>query len=200
MRFFLVIAVISFTIVSSNKALSQDESSGPNWNYIQGGLSLGMIDDTDGSLKGGGLEGSLKVSEMIFVQATGNFLNGTLMGIDAEMKGWSLGLGARVGVSDNTDVYGKVGYSSYKAGAKVPGVLAVSVADNGFDLGAGIRSMVSESVELGVGVSYYNFGNDNGVSFNASALYMISSQFAVGVFSDFGSDDRVISSGVRMSF
>ncbi|MGY8928016.1 MAG: outer membrane beta-barrel protein, partial [Flavobacteriales bacterium] len=142
----------------------------------------------------------LKVSEMIFVQATGNFLNGTLMGIDAEMKGWSLGLGARVGVSDNTDVYGKVGYSSYKAGAKVPGVLAVSVADNGFDLGAGIRSMVSKSVELGVGVSYYNFGNDNGVSFNASALYMISSQFAVGVFSDFGSDDRVISFGVRMSF
>ena len=116
--------------------------------------------------------------------------------IDADL--YNIGLGGRLGISDNADLVGRVGYAHAKADA--PGVSSVS--DSGYLVSAGIRGRVAEGFELEGNVIYTDFGGTGGddTALSVGGRYFFTPQLAVGAEYQASDDVDQWFAGVRFAF
>jgi hypothetical protein len=152
------------SIALSPAALAADFS----YSYVEAGIALLDIDGEDG--KGFALGGSAEVGENVavfasYATATSDdeyLFNGNIDEI--EVSGYTIGLSFHTPVSDTTDFVGSIGFGNSEA------EFAGATADaDTKSLTAGVRSMVSSSLELSGGLVHVRGEGESDTGFGVAA-------------------------------
>ncbi len=152
-------------------------ADGPGYTYVELGYADIEIDVGGGfDISGDGyaLGGSAEVGENIFIFADYADV-GFDIGID--FNAFDVGVGYKSPVSDTTDVNISLAYVDLELEDPFFG----SVSEDGYGLGASIRSMLSNEFELNGGITYVDLGTSGGddTSFDFGAVYSFNENFAV---------------------
>ncbi len=100
--------------------------------------------------------------------------------VDVDFNTLSVGLGYRYSLSKTTDLFGVLSYEDMEVKASSQGN-SESESDNGYGLQIGIRSMLSEKVELSGSLQYLDIADETETAIGVSALYNFTEQFSAGV-------------------
>ena len=136
--------------------------------------------DIDGD--GFGLSGSFEIAENWHVIAGYSDLG---LSFGADLKELAFGAGFHTAIAENTSVYADLAWVNLEVDIGGFG----SADDSGLGAAVGIRSLVTENVELQGSLSYVDLGDGlDGTSFGVGAWYHFSDSFALGVIGDFEDD------------
>lgn len=167
-----------------------------SYNFIEIGYQEAELDDDlagfsfDGD--GFGVGGSFEVGESWFVGVSYSTI-GFDFGIDLDQI--SVGGGYHAGLSDRTDFFATLSYLSVEVSASGLG----SVDEDGYGVAIGVRSMLTDNVELNGSLGYSDLGDGaDGTAFNVGALYSFTESFAVGF--DIGIEEDVTLYGLGGRF
>ncbi|MEX1994697.1 MAG: outer membrane beta-barrel protein [Steroidobacteraceae bacterium] len=158
-------------------------------------IDLGYAEtDVDGGPTGDGfgVRGSVGFAENFFVFA--DYLSQDFGFVDVDV--YSVGLGAHLGIAENVDLVGRVGYLEADASAS-----GLSGNVDGYLVAAGLRTRLADSFELEGNVIYRDLGS--GADDTAIAIggrYFFTDGVAVGAEYEHGDDGSTIFAGVRFSF
>ncbi|MDJ0910243.1 MAG: hypothetical protein QNI99_13680 [Woeseiaceae bacterium] len=170
-------------------------ADGIDYNYIEAGYYELDLDDSIIDVDGDGINiiGSFEVGESMFVRA--EYATADLdFGVDLDEL--YIGLGVHTPIGNNADFFGIINYVSLEASA-----FGLSEDDDGFGATVGVRSMVTDTVELAGQIEYIDL-SDSGddTSFGGSAWYYFSDNFSVGLTADFSDDITRYGLGARLFF
>lgn len=167
------------------------QAEGMSYSY----LDLGYAEtDLDGGPSGDGfgVRGSMGFAENFFVFA--DYLTQDFGPVDVDV--YSVGLGARMGLTDTLDLVGRAGY--LKADASAGGF---SADDDGYLVAAGLRGRVADQFELEGNVIHRDLGS--GADDTAVAVggrYFFTDNVALGAEYEHSDDGSTVFAGVRFSF
>lgn len=162
----------------------------PSYNFVHAGyqsvdLDLGGSADFDGD--GYALGGSFEIGENMFGFA--NYAD-TSFDFSVDQTQLFAGLGWRRGLSESTDFYAFAGYLEIDVSA--PGL--GSFDESGFGVGIGVRSNVTDLVELTGEISYADLGSSSeNTTVSGGIWFNIANSFALGLGA--ATDDDVTSFG-----
>lgn len=169
-------------------------ADGFSYSYAELGYVSSELDDIDVDGDGFALRGSYEFNERFH-----GFVEYSDLDYDFDVSGEMLELGAGLAwpLNPNLDFVGTVSY--VKAEVDVP--FFGSIDDDGFGLGAGLRSRVMEQLELTGGINYVSFdeGGDD-TAFELGARYFLTEMFAIGAGVDFNDDGTAWTLGARLNF
>ena len=112
-----------------------------------------------------------------------------------ELNQLQAGLGYRLGVTDNTDVFASLAYVD----AEVEAAFFGSADDSGYGVTIGVRSNVSDLIELFGEVAYVDLGGgSDGTAIGGGIWFNLTDNFALGLGAAF--DDDVTSYGASARF
>lgn len=167
-------------VVMSTPALAEQPSYDffeLTWQHVE--LDDSFI-DIDGD--GFGLSGSVEIAENWHIIAGYSDLG---LSFGADLTEFAIGAGFHTAISDNTSVYADLAWINIDVDTGTFG----SADDSGVGAAVGIRSFVTDSVELQGSLSYVDLGDGlDGTSFGAGAWYHFTDAFALGVIADFEDD------------
>ena len=156
----------------------------PNWNLVQASYQSMDIDEASAlDFTGFSFSGSKLLNDNVFVVANYSMLSDSYKGTDIDYDTFTVGAGYRYALNTTTDAFAILSYKNAKFKASGNGESG-DFSDNGYSLEAGIRSMVTDQVELTGAISYVSIVSIVGESetaATATAFYHINTQFAVGV-------------------
>jgi len=174
-----------------------------SYTYVQGGYQrIDIDDDFIGSIDGDGfgLGFSFEVGENFFIAGsygTAELDTDAFFGLTVDYDQTDIGLGYHGAVSDKTDFYGILSW--VKAEASISGF--ASEDDDGYGLTVGLRSMVTDKVELEGHIGYVDLGDSgDGTAVGVGALYAFTPNFAAGATVDFDEDVTTYGIGARVYF
>ena len=192
-----------FTMVAASLALPLVAAAGDNVSYSYADLAYVTtdIDGVDEDLDGFALRGSFEITDQVFLFGNYTDQSADAGGASVDYTTMTLGGGYAWPLSDHTDLYGKLGYATAEVEVDVPGFGGVSVDDDGFMLGMGLRGRVSQQFELEGAVNYYDF-SDSGddTSLGAAARWFFTDQFSAFAEGEFGDDVSTYGIGMRWNF
>lgn len=173
-------AVLVSALLLSVGAAQAAES--PRWDRVS--ASYQSVDVDSETLTGFGVSGSKLIGEDFFVTASYASSSDDIdvfgTKVDVDFNTLSAGLGYRYAISNNSDVFGVVSYEDVELDASAQGV-SDSASDNGYGLTAGIRSMVSDKIELTGSIQYIDIADESETAFSVSGLYNFTEQFSAGL-------------------
>jgi hypothetical protein len=172
---------------------------GPNYNYLQFGYLHVDFDDTDVDGEAWSLGGSAAITDMFHV--IGSYDDGDLdgdFGVDVDFSRLRLGAGINYALTSTTDLVGDLYYLDVEVDPDGPG----EADEDGFGLKAGVRSMLSDQLELNGGLRYEDLGGDldDETSIYAGAVYSFTEQWGVYGGAEFGDDASEYGIGARFYF
>ena len=174
-----------------------------SYTFVQGGYQrIDFDDDFIGSVDGDGfgLGFSFEVGENFFIAGsygTAELDTDDILGRTVDYDRTDVGLGCRGAVADKTDFFGIVSWVKAEASTSGFG----SQDDDGYGLTVGLRSMVTDKVELEGHLGYVDLGDSgDGTSVGVGALYEFTPTFAVGFDVDFDEDVTTYGIGGRIYF
>ncbi len=170
-------------------------ADGIDYNYIEAGYYDVELDATVFEVDGDGINvvGSFEVGENMFVRA--EYATADLdVGLDFDEL--YLGLGVHTPISNRSDFFGIINYVSAEVSAG-----GASADDDGFGATVGVRTMVSDAIEVAGQIEYIDL-SDSGddTSIGGSAWYYFSDNFSVGVSAEFSDDIDRLGLGARLFF
>lgn len=163
------------------------QAAAPDYDYLQ--LAYASINDPSGSGfssdHGYSLSGSYNINGSLVVG--GGYGHETakfqipFFPVSEDVTGdtYNVGLGYRIPLNDNWDVFPNLSYVSSRTKAEALGFSA-SQTDTGYDAGLALRGMVTEKVELAAGFDHSTPGSSSN-TVSVAALYSFTNSFAVGV-------------------
>lgn len=159
---------------------SAQAAESPRWDRVS--ASYQSVDVDSETLTGFGVSGSKLIGDDFFVTASyakaSDDVNVMGTNVDFDFNTLSAGLGYRYAVAKNSDVFGIVSYEDVELKASA---LDFKASDNGYGLTAGIRSMVSDKIELIGSIQYVDIADDSETAFSVSGLYNFTEQFSAGL-------------------
>ena len=165
--------ILATAVLCAAGAVHAAES--PEWNYV--GVNYQDLDVYSTSVDGFGLTGSVLLGENVFL--TGDFSQTSGSGMDLDWL--SAGVGYKFDVSPTTDLYGAISYEDFGGDA----------SETGYGLTAGVRSMITESIELGAALEHLDVV-DTETGASVSGKYYFSDKFSVGAtFGSMGDIDTM---------
>jgi hypothetical protein len=204
-KYFLGILISGFCLIATSTIAA------PNYNYLEvsfstGELELGVdgIGSADIDQDGFKLDGSVAAGESVLLRASYAALSGDESGVDIDVDTTIIGAGWILPVSDSTGV--DLGLVYRKDDLDLSGFGSGDV--DGAGLSAGIRSNVSDNLELAARLSYLGSDYDGAYSIDLSGTYHFSDTFGASLgleyldVSDEGVDVELsqILLGLRWSF
>lgn len=164
-----------------------------DYTYVEGGYMSSSTDMGPFNVNGDGLgvRGSLGLNETfnLFADYTTYDMD---FGVDS--SSYELGVGGHWGIKDDLDFIGELAW----VGAEVSQG-PVSVSDDGFGLGAGLRFRATDKVELQGMLNYVNLDNSD-TSLGLAGRYYLSNAFAIGAGLLLNDGDTTWNVGVRAEF
>jgi len=167
----------------------------PSYNYINGSfetveLDVGAGPEVDGD--GFGIGGSFVVADNWHIVGRYSAI-GFDFGVD--LNRFAIGGGYHTNVSDSTTVFADLTYVNWEVDT---GAVLGSVDDSGYGFAVGVRSNVTERIELQGTLSLVDLGDGgDSTSFGGAAWYAFES-FSLGVSAEI--DDDVTSLGIGGRF
>ena len=192
-RFILVLIAV---MLAAPMLAAPAMAEGLSYNYLQAGYQRVELDDdfldVDGD--GFGIGGSFEIGRNAYVFAnygTADFD----FGVDFNELG--AGIGYHMSVGTQTDFVASIGY--IRGEAEAPG--SPSVDDSGIAASIGLRSMVTDKLELFGSINYADL-DDSGdeTSVGAGMWYSVTDAFALGVSAGVGDDTNSYGLGARLYF
>ena len=186
-------ALIGVLMLSSAAAMAD----GPSYSYIQAAyeevdIDLGGGIDADGD--GLSVGGSVAVGDSWFVFA--GYGSSDLESV-IDLTVLTIGGGWHTAISPNTDFFAALGFADGEIDVSGFG----SEDDSGYSVEAGIRSMMSEELELYGSISQVDFDDfGDGTTFNAGLWYTVSGNLALGLGASFEDDITSYGVGIRLYF
>jgi hypothetical protein len=165
----------------------------PSYNYGTLGWQTVSLDDgaldVDGD--GFGIGGSFEVGDNWHI--VGGYSSiGFDFGID--LNTLSVGGGYHTAISDTTSFYANLLWLNSEADAGG----GLSFDDDGFGIGIGLRSNITDRVELEGGLSHVDYGDGNGTALSAAGWYKFTDAFSLGV--TLAAEEDVLGFGVGGRF
>lgn len=165
-----------------------------DYTFVEASYGQTEFDDFDVDGDAIGVGGSFAVTDSLHLfggYSTADFDGGV------DSNSFQAGVGYRVGLSDAVDVVGSLAYVTSEVE-----FAGVSVDDNGYGLGLGVRGMATPTLELTGGVSYLDVGDlsDGDTSFGGGFLYHFTDAFALGLSASWGEDTSTYALNGRFSF
>jgi len=162
-----------------------------NYSFIEGAYVDTEIDvgpaDVDGD--GFGIAGSWGFAEQF--HAFGSYtMQDFDFGIDLDLL--RLGAGFNIELSPMFDFVATAAYVD----ASIDG----GGDENGYELGAGVRSQLGEKFQLDGGVAFTDYGSSDDTSLRIDARFFITESLALGGGAEFGDDVTTWKVGVRWEF
>jgi len=166
----------------------------PSFNFVDIGYvsNLGGNDEFDGFE----IKGNLEISDNLYLNAGyTNLSDNSIAAFDVDAEILTAGLGYKTNISEVSTVFAEVDYLRVKVDVGGFG----SDSESGYQAGFGVRSNVSENLELKA-AGYYRDIVDGDTLFQVGAVYRLASN--TGAFLDIESDfdDTRYSVGVRFLF
>ena len=165
----------------------------PSYNFIQAGYQSTDLDfragfDVDGD--GYGLGGSFEIGDHVFVFAS--YVRSEL-DFAVDLNQLQAGLGYHLGLTDNTDFFASLAYVDAELEAKGDRGFG-SADDSGYGVTIGLRSNVSDLIELFGEIAYVDFGDGgDGTAIGGGIWFNLTDSFALGLGA--AADDDVTSYG-----
>lgn len=124
-------------------AASSAALAGPSWTYVDGGYSQQSSFEANGvkSIDGYDLTGSFGFAGIWHINGTWGTAT-VDVGSDIDIDRYRIGGGVHPAITDSTDFVAEVGYTSWDAKDDL------GIEPDAFDLTLGVRSMVSDALEL----------------------------------------------------
>lgn len=172
-------------------------ADGLSYSYIQANyqdvsIDLGNGPDIDGD--GYSVAGSVEIAADWFIFAGYSSLEFESV---VDLDQLSIGGGYHSAISTKTDWYATLAYLDASLDAGFFG----SADDSGYGVSAGLRSMVSPSLELYGEIAYSDLGDGaDGTAFGAGLWYTVSGNLALGLGASFDDDVTGYGVGLRLYF
>lgn len=162
--------LLAFSQVSANE--------GPKWDS----LSIGYqdVDAAGVDVSGFSFSGSKLVSDNVFIFGNLSMNSDTIGGVDFDLDTTTLGLGYRHNISNTTDFFGTLSYEKIETEVSGRG-LSGGADGNGYGLAIGVRSMVTEKLELLGSIGYLDIEDDSEGEFTLGASYHFTESFSLGL-------------------
>jgi hypothetical protein len=156
-------------------------------------LSYQAVDVVGDKLDGFGFTGTNLLDENFFVAGSYSSVSYNISPygsysseVEIDINAFSLGLGYRYAFSSSTDLFGVFSYQGIDVEPSFQGILQ---DENGYGLQTGVRSLVSENIELGASISYVDIDDESETGFDISVMYHFAKQFSAAV--GYGKSDDV---------
>ena len=168
------------------------QAQSPSYSYLDLAYVETDIDGIGSNADGFALRGSFELTDSVFMFA--GYLDQSVRNVDLET--YNVGFGYAWSFAPNMDLYGKLAYVKAEADG-----FGFSADDDGYGIGVGIRSFVTDALELEGAINYVDL-SDSGddTSFGIAARWYFMPQFAVGLEAAFGDDADSYGIGVRWNF
>lgn len=185
----LVVGSVLFLAMASAQAVAS-----PRWNNAT--LSYQSVDLDGDKLTGFGLSGTKLLNANVFINGGFNNAAGEGYSLDLDYGTKSLGLGFRSELSQQTDLYGLLSYEYVKLEGS-NGWYSQSASEDGFGLAVGVRSMMTDKLELNAGFKFMDIAEESDTALVFGAMYDFGKAFSAGVSYARADDTRTITvSGV----
>lgn len=170
----------------------------PSYNFLQAAYQRveidlgGILGDVDGD--GYQVGGSFEIGESMYF-----FADYADAGLDFNVDSSQIkaGFGFHHGISANTDFFANLAY--VKAELELGGI--GSADENGYGVAIGVRSNVSDTVELELSVSYVDLGDDiDSTSVDGRFWFDVTDTFALGLGAGVDDDVTTYEAGMRWYF
>ena len=184
-------AILSSAILSVLSFGAMAET--PSFNYVDFGYVCDL--SSDQSFDGFDLKGNFELNDNLYINAGYRSIDFDIAGFDVNGDVKLIGLGYKKAFSPDSVFYSELDYVKAKARAGGLG----SGSENGYQVGFGVRSMLSSNFEVRAGVNYIDVV-DSDTFMILGGVYSLSDD--LGLYFDIESDfdDSTYSTGVRFSF
>lgn len=192
--------------------ITRQSDSGLSYSYLQ--LGVGTLDD-DGLAEALGISGeadlfqiggSFELGESFF--ATVGIANAAYdvpAGTSLDQSVRQLGIGFHAALSDGLDGFATFSYVDAEVEVDVPSLgISESVSVDGTSIGAGLRMMGSDQLEISVGMSRTSYGDTDGIEFEDTtafgfgAILNLTDRIGVGISYTSGDDVTSTLLGLRV--
>jgi hypothetical protein len=170
-------------------------SEGPRYTYGELGYSQVDFDNFNEDADVFGANGSLAVSDKLFLIASYSDGNIDASGFDIDLKQASAGLGMHLPLNSKVDFTADLSY----VWAEVDADGFNSQDDDGYSLRAGIRAMLTPEFELNGGGSYTDVSDDD-TALYVGGVYNFTNMFAVSGNVSVGDNATAYGIGARLYF
>lgn len=188
-KFFSTIALTALSF----SPITFAEQTSPSWNNISASYTKANIDEIDEiSPKGFSLTGSYLLNDNVFILAdlmsVSDDLNESGTNVDLEFNTQTLGLGYKYALNNSSDLFASLSYENIELKAK-SSYGSESEDESGYGLSVGIRSMVTNQVELMGSLKHIKIDGESETFFNVGAYYAFNKNISIGA--SFNKNDEV---------
>lgn len=168
------------------------QAQSPSYSYLDLAYVETDIDGFSSNADGFALRGSFELTDSVFMFA--GYTDQSIRNIDFET--YNVGFGYAWSFAPTMDLYGKLSYVK----AEVDG-RGFSADDDGYGIDVGIRSFVTDKLELEGVISYVDLSDaGDDTSFGIGARWYFTPRFAVGAEAVLSDDANSYGIGVRWNF
>ncbi|QJR80733.1 porin family protein [Alteromonas pelagimontana] len=176
-------------------------AAAPSWDLVELGYAKAKLDFGAEEIEpaGAAFYGSKLLGENVFLAASYSVLSDDFDGADLDLDQGSLGVGYRFSATASTDVFAAVSYEYVKLSASYRGY-SLKADDNGFGVTVGVRSMVTDTLELSSSIRHIEIDSEGETQISVGGNYFFTQAFAVGVSYSIADDEDMMGISVRYNF
>jgi len=162
-------------------------------------LSYQTVDSDGSDLSGFSLSGMKLINDNVFITGGYSSVSGDESFFDIDFTSLAFGFGYRHAHSKTTDFFGVASILRQEVDIS-SSFGSIDDSESGFDLQAGIRSLVNPNIELSGALRFVDIADDTETGLNLSAMYHFTEQYSAGISYDTTGDADTINLSAILFF